>query len=353
MHIAVYQSFKDLPESVLVANNYPTQQNYLLSNNWFQNLFDTVLSQELDLRIYVATENNEDVAGILFCGVARNTKKLVSLTNFYSLEYAPIVFSPEKDSCTVIDSIIEHIVNEKPRWDIIALRLLRPESKEYACITESLKKSGFFINSYFQYENWIYQLKGLDFSTYYDERPSQLLNTIKRKTNKLKKLSEIEIKIFTEDNDELLAGISDYVTVYNNSWKKSEPYADFTPTLIKDCAKLGILLLGVLYVDKKPVAAQLWFSTVNNSVIYKLAYDEEYKKSSVGSILSKKLFEIAIDDNSFTQIDYGVGSENYKKDWMNEVREIRGFEAYNKATFQGLKNIVFQLIKNTLHKIKN
>ncbi len=353
MHIAVYQSFEELPESVLVANNYPAQQNYLLSNNWFQNLYDTVLSQELDLRIYVATEKNGGIAGILFCGVGNNKKKLVSLTNFYSLEYEPIILANNKDSCNVIGNLVEHIVNEKPRWDIISLRLLRPESKEYTCLTESLEKSGFFINSYFQYENWIYQLEGQDFSTYYDERPSQLLNTIKRKTNKLKKLSEVEIKIFTEDNEELLVGISDYVTVYNNSWKKSEPYVNFTPSLIKDCAKLGILLLGVLYLDKKPVAAQLWFTTVNKSVIYKLAYDEEYKKSSVGSILSKELFKIAIDDNSFTQIDYGIGSENYKKDWMNEVRIIRGLEAYNKATIQGLKNTVFQLIKNILHKVKN
>jgi len=48
------------------------------------------------------------------------------------------------------------------------------------------------------------------------------------------------------------------------------------------------------------------------------------------------------------EIDYGVGSENYKKDWMNSVREIGGIEAFNTRTAPGLWLAFVQKLKSVL-----
>lgn len=36
-----------------------------------------------------------------------------------------------------------------------------------------------------------------------------------------------------------------------------------------------------------------------------------------------------------SEVDYGVGSENYKRDWMTEVRRIEGLQAFNTKTNAG------------------
>ncbi|RDH44890.1 GNAT family N-acetyltransferase [Zooshikella ganghwensis] len=140
-----------------------------------------------------------------------------------------------------------------------------------------------------------------------------------------------------------------FVTVYNQSWKKPEPYPDFMPSFIRLCADLGILRLGVLTIGQQPAAAQLWITFQSTSIIYKLAYDEKYKVYSVGSILSHFMFKHSIDEDKVTLIDYGIGSEAYKRDWMRSVQNVQGVEAFNLRTVRGLglasKQKVISLLK--------
>src|SRR5438132_2726210 len=117
------------------------------------------------------------------------------------------------------------------------------------------------------------------------------------------------------ESDDIQPLLRDFITVYNCSWKRPEPFPEFIPMLVAECAKLGILRLGMLYVDEKPAAGQLWINTDKKTTIYKLAYDEEYRASGVGSILSREMFRVAIDEDHADEIDYGIGSEPYKREW--------------------------------------
>ncbi len=144
------------------------------------------------------------------------------------------------------------------------------------------------------------------------------------------------MRIYNDSKDDIASGIRDYVEVYNSSWKNPEPYADFMPSLMQACVKCGTLLLGVLYVNDRPVAAQIWIVTSAKAIIYKLAYVEDQSGSSPGSILSKALFEIAINDYKPLEIDYGVGDESYKQDWMDRHRSLYSLHGYNMRTTTGL-----------------
>ncbi|MGH8548912.1 MAG: GNAT family N-acetyltransferase [Methylococcales bacterium] len=350
--VRVYQSFHDFPKSLVDGNSYPSQQNYFLSNQWFSNLYETVLRIELDLRVYALfpDESENEIEGVLFCGRLKSKRILVSLTNYYTIEYGPVLFDEKSDSISIIDHFVDYISTETPAWESVELRCLRSDTRQYGCFVGRFRSAGFYANGYFQYENWYYPMNGKDFSAYYKERPLKLKNTIKRKAGKLRNSHNLEIKYFTENDAELETGINAYTSVYNNSWKKSEPYTDFISELIKSCAKQGILFLGILCLNSKPVAAQLWLSTANKFIIYKLSYDEEYKNLSVGSILSKDMFEEAFKKSECSEIDYGIGSEPYKQDWMSRVRPIGGIRAYNKKTFNGFLLAIMQQMKAGIKK---
>lgn len=54
--------------------------------------------------------------------------------------------------------------------------------------------------------------------------------------------------------------------------------------------------------------------------IHKLAHIEAAKPLSAGTTLSAALFAHAIDDDQVDLIDFGTGTDAYKRDWMEAVR---------------------------------
>lgn len=290
------------------AFHYPTKLDFFETADWFRCLADAVFGDD---RAAIYISNHSAL-------VLRPTVMGVrSYTNFYSLSFR---IGPEADE------VIRMLAQDAP--SMVDLRLV-PEGDAIA-VAKSLERCGFKAYQYFMYDNWIATLNGDSFDTFFSSRPSQLRNTIKRRKKKLG--SEHRFQVRLDRHGSLL---KDFLAVYERSWKRPERYPNFIPTLASTCAKLGILRLGVLYVDDKPAAAQLWITTPAKAVIYKLAYDEDYKTYSVGSILSEEMFREAIDIDKVSEIDYGVGSEAYKRDWMDQSRRLVGVRAYNTRSVLG------------------
>jgi CelD/BcsL family acetyltransferase involved in cellulose biosynthesis len=131
-------------------------------------------------------------------------------------------------------------------------------------------------------------------------------------------------------------GIAAYNQIYAASWKVLEPYAEFIPGLIRTCAEQGTLRLGLAYVDGEPAAAQIWIVHAGIASIYKMAYDQKFRDLSVGTYLTTRLMEFAIDVDKVTEIDYLTGDDRYKKDWMSHRRERWGILALNPRTPRGI-----------------
>ena len=89
-----------------------------------------------------------------------------------------------------------------------------------------------------------------------------------------------------------------------------------------------------------PIAAQLWLVRGGRALIYKLAYDEEYKRFSAGSVLTAELMRHAIDVDRVDDIDYLTGDDAYKADWMSQRRERLGMVAFDPITVRGLASAV-------------
>ena len=58
-----------------------------------------------------------------------------------------------------------------------------------------------------------------------------------------------------------------------------------------------------------------------------------------------------IDEEEVTVIDYLSGDDFYKKDWMNERRQVYGLIAYNKRKFIGLLLILIYHLKQKVKKL--
>jgi len=313
--------------------SYEVQQNLFASVEWFECLHEFGFVQPVEPRIYVAADEvAPDEVAFLFCAADRAGRTLASLTNYYTMEYS-VVFGPRAVRRNeLVDRLVDHIAGERPRWRQVNLRLLYEDSPVTELIEDRLRAHDFAVHRYFQFENYHIDVKNQDFKTYYEARPSRAKNTIRRREKKLR--AEHEVSIVATDR--YAAGqVRDYMTVYENSWKLGEATPAFIDALCRLADALNILRLGLLYVGHTPAASQLWLKSGAKAIIYKLAYDEKFKDFSVGSILTKELANFVLSRDRLTELDYGVGSEDYKKEWMDRTRRIVGIEAFNRRTLAG------------------
>lgn len=340
-HVRVYSGLEELPESFLNLLEHAGRESFFLSLPWFQNFSRTAMAPADRVRIYAAASAQEAPAGMLLMRSAgysdsfSSLRKLEALSNYYSCFYAPHLASSGSESRDSLLALAREIAHEKPRWDAVEVKPLGVQSREFPELVEAFRAAGFVVQTFFAFGNWYLPVKGRSFAQYSESLPSVLKNTLNRKRKKLEKTGRAKIEIVT-GGQQLDAAIDAYMKVYLSSWKQPEPYPQFVPGLIRTCAAMGALRLGIIYVDGEPAAAQLWIVHRGNALIYKLAYDERFADLSVGTILSATLFQHALDVDKVTEVDYLSGDDAYKKDWMSERRERWGILALNPRTPRGV-----------------
>lgn len=177
--------------------------------------------------------------------------------------------------------------------------------------------------------NWRVATAGDDFATYWAKRPGQLRSTAKRKA----KAASLDIEIFDRFDEGAWAA---YEEVYRASWKPEEGSFPFLRALAEQEGAAGTLRLGVAHKEGKPLAVQLWLVENGEATIHKLAYREDAKELSPGTILGEAMFRRAIDEDRVSVIDYGTGDDAYKRDWMEKRRPLWRLQAFNPGTLRGL-----------------
>lgn len=339
--VHIYSNLGELPESFLNLFEEAGRQSIFLTLPWFQNFAQTAMGHCDRIRIYCAKDIKGTPSGMLLMRSLRgpnslfSPRKLGALANYYSCFYAPHVAAAPGESAAILQTLAIAIAKEKPHWDAVEVKPMDLDSRDFRELVKAFKVAGFVVQTFFSFGNWYLPVNGRNFAKYSETLPSMLKNTLSRKRKKLEKSGRARIEIVTT-GPELDAAIDAYMKVYLSSWKQPEPYPQFIPGLMRMCAAMGALRLGILRVDGEPAAAQLWIVHQGKALIYKLAYDERFAHLSVGTILSAALFQHALDVDKVTEVDYLSGDDGYKKDWMSHRRERWGILALNPRTPRGV-----------------
>ena len=145
-------------------------------------------------------------------------------------------------------------------------------------------------------------------------------------------------------------GLLDYHAAYSASWKANEQNVSLLDTVALKLALRDWTRLAVLYIDGKAVAAQLWFVVQNKASIFRLAYDEDWKHYSTGSILTAYLMRYVMDIYKVEEIDFLTGNEVYKQDWMSERRERMRIHFIRQQKSKSKSNLFISKIKSIFIK---
>lgn len=194
--------------------------------------------------------------------------------------------------------------------------------------------------------NWLVDVGSSSFTDYWARRPAKLRNTAERKA----KTNALECLIYSHfDHDAWLA----YESVYRSSWKPREGTPGFLQALAEQEGAAGTLRLGISWLDGQPVAAQLWLVERGCATIHKLAYRQDARRHSPGTVLSMKMFRSAIEVDRVSLIDFGLGDQAHKADWMDRREPIGNLVAYNRQTLPGALGAAREKVAALVRRARN
>lgn len=222
-----------------------------------------------------------------------------------------------------------------PKVVEIRLSPLDLQQTDADMLRSAFQASGWWGGEYFCFGNWYQQVIPGGFDAYLAGRSSRLRNTLRRAEKKLRSQPVFDIQVFRGGEPDFEQAIADFVTVYGLSWKEPEPYPEFIPGLCRWAASQNGLLLGVVSIEGKPIAAQLWLLAGRCAYIVKLSYDKDYFELSPGTVLSARLFREAMDTDRVEVIDYLIGDDGYKSEWTGARRERWGIVLFRQNSFVG------------------
>jgi hypothetical protein len=265
---------------------------------------------------------NGEAAAWLF--LAQEGASALAYSNWYCLRFGPVVHGGNADAA------VGELVRGMRRAGVSRLFLSPLGAGDP--LPAALKRHGWAARLEQTSVNWRIRTAGMSFDEYWAARPSRLRNTARRRA----KGAKFELRVLDRFDAEAWA---DYQSVYDASWKPAEGSPELMRAFAEQEGEAGTLRLGLADMDGRAVAAQLW--TVENKVasIHKLAYREDAKQHSPGTVLSVEMFRRALDVDKVDLIDFGFGDQSYKADWMEEAAPLYSLTAYDLLSPRGLAGI--------------
>ena len=322
--------FTKLGNEIARLFQFAERDSFFSLPGWYALVADRGLDREW--RAGLSVGDDAQVALVWCHNRDKSPRALRSCTNAYTCEYDVLHGGSNLDT---VRAFAKNLVLDNPQRDYIRLEGLDPAKPEFAAVIDGFRAGDWVVKPYFGWGSWFEMTNGLDFASYLAARPTILQNTWKRKSSALKNSARSAIRFYSK-GDDLAYFIDAYELVQSQSWKQPEPFRKFVPGLIRLAAENDALRLGVLEIDGRPAAAQIWIVWAGNVTIFKLVHAEEFAVFSPGTVLSMQMMQTVLESDRPNEINFGRGDDAYKKLWLSSRRERWGIEAANPRTLRGL-----------------
>ncbi len=345
MRFQCFSEWDQLPKSSDALFGQAEKDSLFFSRPWFENLVMTALEDDQSMLLLCVVEESNVLAILPL--IARDNKQWTSLNHLYSSLYTLLLATNNQQQ--ILSCLVKGLC-QLP-FDTLTLEPIAEDDDNMNSLQRAMEKSGFSCHHYACFFNWYHQLQGQTFTDYMEARPSKVRNTIVRKQRKLEREHGYEIRLHT--GNDVQQAMADFNAVYKASWKTNERFGDVLDGFTHSFSKLAWTRLAILYIEGQPVAAQLWFVVHRKASIFKLAYDEVWKQYSPGSILIKYMMETVIDTNKVDEIDFLIGNDRYKQDWMSKRRQRWKLVCTRIPEPKEIGNPLIAFIQNGLKKLKS
>jgi len=347
-----------LPERFIPADRLPDlaaqasplfaaaeQDSFDLGAEWFELLIRHGLPDPSQAFFGVAAEN-DGISCVL--PMLKEGQALRSLSTYYSSLFRPL--TAESFAVRDLASIFGEAIG---RFGVASVRLhaMDPGHASFALTMAAMRQARLLPFSFSDFGNWYLPAEGVSYKKYLAGLSSRVRNTVRRREKKL--LHDGGTVRILEGPGDVETAVDAWAQIYSRSWKKPEPFPAFVPELLRLASRRGWLRFGLAELAGVPIAAQIWIINGGRAAIYKLAYDERYAEYSAGTILTARLMQHALDVDRVREVDYLIGDDAYKQDWMSHRRERMGIIAFDPSTLRGTLGIARQSLSDWRRRLRS
>ena len=355
LHISEITTKKQFLE---MKNYWDQTLNKSLENNIFltwEKMAPSVdnLANNSSLKILCATENNE-LVGIAPFRITR--KHLPGLLGYGILEpltsgetdYTGIIVTQQGDQC--LHEFLEYLFTQKD-WDFMYLPDLPQASRSLAIVNNSTGIPKLEIE-----EGIICPF--IEIPNSKEKLLSDLKPKFRKKLEKSQKKLEaeqgkVELKQYVEMGS-IEQAMKIFFDLYEKRWSSkgeigrfsNKKAYDVTFQTAKYFAQKNWLKLYFLTVNNRPIAAELNLEYERKMYCHLKAFDTDYSKYRVGSLLTLKVLEDCI-TNGIVEYDFMQGAEAYKFDWTEKFRRNINIKLVNKKVTSNLIDVGLKILKKS------
>lgn len=341
VHVTNFNTLTEIGRSLLAVDS---RGGVFLGEAWFRTVLAHAMPPGASPLFLLAMRDGHPL-GML--ALQTRAKQLESLTTPYSCAFAPLL-APGLSTDEQI-TVCTALTQACRAWPVVRMDALDPDDPPVRAMIAGARAAGLAVRPFDHFGNWHDHVAGLSWAAYLAQRPSQLRNTVRRKTAAAER--EAGALTILHGGADLEAGIADYENVYARSWKQPEPFPSFNAEMMRAFAPHGQLRLGLMRFGNDVIAAQIWLVAGGTATVVKLAHDEAHKGASPGTVLTAHILRHLLDEEHVRDIDFGRGDDPYKQGWASQRRQKIGVFLIDPRRASGLVILARQTLGDMARKI--
>jgi CelD/BcsL family acetyltransferase involved in cellulose biosynthesis len=269
-------------------------------------------------------------------------KKIVFLGEIFS-EYCDFIVH-DKYAETVIPLFIDYIFSKYSGINRIDLRDINIDSPTNRLLSKNKK----YITSQCNGEKYLFINTSKDKEKYFNQFGKKTLQTLKRKSDKLK---EVNAKYIFQDlpNTEKLVELAAF-NRYRISQTGSISFfdlagnMDFIKDIVEQFSQKSILYLNSCIINNENASFYLCFLYQNRLYYFISGFNSKYDGFSIGTSHLNQIINFCF-DNGISEFDFMRGEDEYKYRFHPEARYTQRTIIIRKSLFGVLHNIIFKIFQ--------
>ena len=341
--ITDFEAFYKLEQewNTLLANisHYTPTMTFYWQKAWLEVNKDKILK----IHIFVFRDQNHKLIGLVPL-IHLKAPFLLRNLNLYTFSGARdqikiSLICQREHQISVLLEVLSHFYEKHHDWDILALRRISSNRADEIFLERILRKHHrpFSVESHLRIP---YILLEGDYASYFQSRKKHFRHEIKRKIKKLSQLGELQYEM----NEAPVPGeqFAQFVELENKGWKgknaSSLKHRQNLLLLFQKLSKTNQPTLSLiqfnLRLNQELISSSLCFKTRDGLHVFKIAYDEAFKKYSPGLLL--RLFEIEQAFGLGLKIyDFSGKEQRWMHDFTRRTHHVMDYIIYRK-TFASL-----------------
>ena len=354
--LASLSEFYGYKEQWNAINGQLLQKNPLMSYEWIASFLEGVESDQSPFCVLLCSINGQLIAGLPL--VLKRVKRFGIYINQLELPFdnqtmsVDILVIPGYEAY-VIEPLLDRAFKAFKNVDQIVFRRIDGVNSSLSQL-KSLKSS---VSEYC--EDGASLTIPTNFSDYRNQLGKNFKSNLNKSNNKAKRLGKIEFSVHELNGLSNLKKLDIVCKLEDSGWKgrdgtsilKNIEDYDFYKRLISKLDKTYNLFFHFLMIEGEVVAANLGIRQGDKVLLWKLAYDEAFKKISPGGLLLEKLISHLSETKEIKIIDL-MTNENWYNNWNMSWRPFHNVFIF-KASMKGhyLKSIF--ILKKLLKSVFN